>query len=275
MGEKKRKQERLEKYKSKHPMCCICGGSKETETIEHAPPKVIFWDKYRLKGMEVPACKRCNNETGITDQFAAFYAIMQSPDFYREVSNENMLNYFDKILKGCLNNVLGFSSFFTDDGKFLVESNGIIQQQHKLVFKKEIFSEHLNKWAAKQAIAHWYFKYDSIFSDQGLVLVRWLTNYELMNNDRIPEFISLFGNTDELVQGSQKSGEQFFIRHPNTKPGDNVHLMFAAYHGTAFIAAMIDNTNWNEKITPNILGNHSAAFCTSGADGIYEFKPNI
>lgn len=272
MGEKKRKLKRLEKYKIDHPKCCICGGSRDTETIEHAPPKVIFWDKYRLKGMEVPACARCNNGTGAVDQFASFFSIMQSPAFYEGVGSEGMIRYFDKVSRGCLSSIPDFATFFKDDGNILVEFQGVKQQQHKLVFKDEIFSKYLNKWAAKQAIAHWYFKHGSTFSEDGVVFVRWLTNYELMNNDKIPEFISLFDNLDELVQGSLKSGEQFFIKYPNTKSGENIHLMFAAYHGTAFIAAMIDDPEWHNKVTVNVLGNHSAAFQTASTHGIYQIE---
>lgn len=93
-----------------------------------------------------------------------------------------------------------------------------------------------------------------------------------MNNKKIPELVSIFTNLDELIQGSQKSGEQFFIRYPNTKAGDNIHMMFSAYHGTAFIAAMVDDANWKTKFEPNILGNHSAAFCTNEATGLYLYE---
>ncbi len=154
MGEKKRKMTRIEKFKGKHPYCCLCGGKRQTETIEHAPPKVIFWDKLRLQGMEVPACKRCNNGTGAEDQLAAFFAIMQSPSFYGSSNNEKMLDYFTKLMAGCKNNVPGFSTLFTDSGNVLLESKGIIQTHNKLTFKPELFTKHLKKWAAKQALAH-------------------------------------------------------------------------------------------------------------------------
>jgi len=270
MGEKKRKLARLQRFKLKHPVCCICGGKKETETIEHAPPIVMFWDKHRLQGMEVPACGRCNNGTGKEDQFAAFFAIMQSPAFYGGDSDQRMIRYFEKLSRGCIKNIPNFPTFFSSDGTIFLESAGLIQPQAKLVFKDEIFSKYLNKWAAKQAIAHWYFKHGSIFSESGVVLVRWMTNFELMSDNKISQLVSLFDNIDELIQGSKNSGDQFFIRHPNTKTGENIHLIFAAYHGTAFIAAMIDEPDWCEKITPRVLGNHSAAFQTSITDGVYE-----
>ncbi|WP_026941038.1 hypothetical protein [Hellea balneolensis] len=270
MGEKKRKLTRLKAFQQDHPFCCICGGSVVTQTIEHAPPKIMFWDKRRLQGMEVPACKRCNNNSGPQDQLAALIAVMQSPVFYDGLSDERKLDYLSKLTKGCLHNIDGFESFFSNGGTQWVESKGVLQPHSKLKFKPELFTEHLNGWAVKQCLAHWYDKTGRVFSGNGIIIVRWLTNYELSDNPELESVISLFQNSAELIQGSQKSTDQFFIRYPNVKDGDNIDAIFCAYHGTAFIGAMIDNAEIIKKLELNPLGNHAACFKTCAEDGIYE-----
>ncbi|MEP6018146.1 MAG: hypothetical protein ABJ251_06645 [Paracoccaceae bacterium] len=76
MGAKAR---RLARFKQSHPNCCLCGGEVPMETIEHTPPKAMFFGSLRPKGLEVPACRRCNNGSSQQDQFAALLACTQSP----------------------------------------------------------------------------------------------------------------------------------------------------------------------------------------------------
>ena len=255
--------------KSGHPFCCLCGGSKATETTEHAPPTIMFWDKQRSKGLEVPACERCNNGSSQLDQLAAFFAIAQSPEFYSSGSDEKRTKFFEKITKGCINNIPDFRKLFIDAGEITIDIDGKLEKHSKLKFQDELFNKYLNPWAAKQALAHWYDTHETIFSENGMVIVRWLTNHELITNPELEPFVSRFGEVSELVQGLKNNNDQFYIRYPETKFEDNIHAMFAAYHGTAFMAALIDNKEILERLGPRPLGNHSAAFMTSAKNGIY------
>lgn len=57
-----------------HPFCCFCGGSTKTETIDHQPPKILFPDKKRPKGLEFPACKVCNEQSRYADSLVSLLA---------------------------------------------------------------------------------------------------------------------------------------------------------------------------------------------------------
>lgn len=94
MPEKKR---RLDSFKLNHPYCCLCGGKNSTESIEHAPPKIMFWDKQRSKGLEVPACIRCNHNSSQSDQVAAFYSIAQSSEVMEVIVTKNVSNFSKKL----------------------------------------------------------------------------------------------------------------------------------------------------------------------------------
>jgi len=97
-------------------------------------------------------------------------------------------------------------------------------------------------------------------------------NHELITNSELEPFISRFGNVSNLYQGLKNNNKQFYIRYPETKFEDNIHLMFAAYHGTAFMAALIDNEEVLGRLGAKPLGNHSSMFMISAEQGIYSIE---
>jgi hypothetical protein len=63
MGEQKAKLRAFETFLVDHPWCCFCGGAAQSETIDHLATKITFPNRSRPKGLEFPACKRCNSQT--------------------------------------------------------------------------------------------------------------------------------------------------------------------------------------------------------------------
>src|SRR5262245_45838059 len=72
MGEKKRRSLTLEAFVQQHPWCCFCGGSVPTTTRDHQPATICFPRKDRPKGLEFPACERCNSQTKYDEALLAF-----------------------------------------------------------------------------------------------------------------------------------------------------------------------------------------------------------
>ena len=58
----------------KHPFCCYCGGAEKATTIDHVPAKIMFPNKHRPAGLEVPSCSPCNRGTSKFDQMAGVSA---------------------------------------------------------------------------------------------------------------------------------------------------------------------------------------------------------
>ena len=63
MGEGKRKRTKTDSLIAEHPFCCFCGGAVLTKTLDHVPARIIFPNKHRPKGLEFPACGRCNSQS--------------------------------------------------------------------------------------------------------------------------------------------------------------------------------------------------------------------
>src|SRR6056297_1093093 len=173
MGEKKR---RLQKFKLRQPNCIFCAQTRKTETIEHAPPKAFFRNKYRLKGLEFPACQRCNTGSSQLDQVASMMAL--------GVGNIEQDEYWKKLLIGIKNNtpeVLSYLGVENAEYTFWINSANKIDEIFKVPIDYRLFEEFLNPWAAKIGFAFWHEHTDRILTQESLVWVRWITNYQLLN----------------------------------------------------------------------------------------------
>ena len=255
---------RLKKMMAEHPHCCLCGGEMPTESIEHAPPKIMFWEKKRPIGMEVPACNRCNNTTSKIDQLAAFYAMIQSQRNVKGLTPEEDKHFY-KVSRGCLNNLR--------DMKDLIKIGPNVNENYtKIIFENQkLFVEKLNPWAAKQSLAHWFILTGGrIFSPQGLVMVRWLTNVELATSNPFANLVEKLQDFSELKMGEWKVRDQFFVSH-SLNFNENFGAMFVRYHGTGFIAALVGDESVL-KPEMELLGGYGAAFKTDGARGIYDYS---
>jgi 5-methylcytosine-specific restriction endonuclease McrA len=89
MSESKQRRRRHQHILKGNPTCIYCGGVSPATTVEHMPPRVIFWGKDRPKGLEFPSCEQCNNSTRLSDQVAGLmsriYPDSANPEHGEEV----------------------------------------------------------------------------------------------------------------------------------------------------------------------------------------------
>jgi hypothetical protein len=70
----KKKLGKKKRFLNDHPYCCFCGGTEESATIDHVPPKACFPDGYWPEEFEFPACEACNQGSKRDDQLFGFYS---------------------------------------------------------------------------------------------------------------------------------------------------------------------------------------------------------
>jgi hypothetical protein len=80
MGQAKIKRRLTQRILSEHKFCCFCGGQTSATTVDHVPAKSIFWGRRRPEGLELPACKACNEGTRKLDQAAGLFARFRTGD---------------------------------------------------------------------------------------------------------------------------------------------------------------------------------------------------
>jgi len=242
MGQKRMK---LNAFLKAHPNCCLCGGVQQATTIEHAPPKILFTNKLRPKGLEVPACQNCNNGMSAHDQVAAWYCLGQSRALFDDHDGTSEeFSALDKVAQGCRNNYPEVLECFSWRGDEYFNVRGILQKLPKISIDSKLYQTYLDPWAAKQALALWYSKTNHIMKTGSTILVRWISLYDLSNSPDLVNFISKFvPNVGSLQQGNWDTTQQFF-HMTNFNPIEKIAGLFCAYHSSAaFLAAIIDNAD--------------------------------
>ena len=261
MGERK---SRLSSLKEKHPYCCFCGGTNPTETVEHAPPKVLFRDKKRQKGLEFPACKRCNNGTSALDQVAALITLtMSGVDKNRYIRDRA---YISKIAQGVRNNspevfdLLGLNK--REYGTFLHPQHGIL---NLLELDPRLLTEWLSPWAAKIVAALWYQHSGSCIRERERISISWMTNASLLHSDADIQIAKMLSGADFLRQGSWESSDQFFYKHEV-----NVHERIGAFlvgtHDSSAFLGCVYPAHVEGEL--GSIGVHDHIFSTSAETGV-------
>ncbi len=261
MGEAKR---RLQRFQKEHPLCCFCGGSQATETIEHAPPKVFFVNKLRPSGLEFPACARCNHGSSQHDQVAALISLTMGNAF-REVPEAE--RYWSKLLKGVKNNTPEAIQWFTAaSSRFHIRKNGLLVPMIKSSFDKRLFSEYVYPWTAKQGFALWYEHSGGILTSQNRVWVQWLTNYSIIKSGIPDELIRIAPNQSSLRQGKLNT-EGVFEYLFNVDPDQGLGIFVISVYDCAAAIVMIYPSSEEPKLQN--IDDGGACFSSDAERGIF------
>lgn len=208
MGEAKRKNLSNKKFLEVHPWCCLCGGSVEATTIEHAPPIVFFINKEVPSATHrMPACERCNNDSGSADQVAALVSLIQAT-VHRQVPDQ----YMEKLMRGVRNNApSAFEAIREGSAQDVpLRVDGEVGLFSKVEVDNSIFSDWLNPWAAKQGYALYYLHSDGkILPPTARVMVQWFTNYHVVEELSPDRLLQSLGHYGELRQGVKSSELQY------------------------------------------------------------------
>lgn len=199
-----------DRFLASHPYCCLCGGSVEATTTEHAPPITLFVNRnLPSNNHTVPACVRCNVGSKGLDQVTSLAALVQ-----RSASNKNDHEYIQKAIVGVGNNIPEALSFFhieeSEDKEMLVDGKQL--EVSKVPIDPLLFEKYLDPWAAKQAFALYYLKTRKILNENARVVVRWQSSVDI-DSSNIP--ITLFESLSSygiLEQGKKNSRGQYEYR---------------------------------------------------------------
>ncbi len=196
----------------------------------------MFRDKQRPAGLEVPACKRCNNGTAELDQVAAFLALSQAP---RSVLTSNGLSDYElKVTNGTAGN--SPKLFASARPVPVSDTQGRYVNTAHAVELTEEASRKVALWAAKQSLALWFEHTGRIASHRSTVDVELLTNAK-HPGDALEHCIREMGGNRSLSTAKNVTDEQFsykfqFDRHRS------IAVIFAQYHGGfAFVSAVKDS----------------------------------
>ena len=235
-----------------------------TETVEHAPPRAYFQDKYRLKGLEFPACKRCNEGSAKLDQVASWFALTMS-GIFSDLEDDG---YWRKLSEGVANNSPDALSYLgVDNAKAAYWSveGSLTEKYYRAKIDRRLFTEFLNPWAAKQGFALWYHHCSRPLGCGAKVWTRWQTNEQLLKGGLPREVVDLCPKLNFLRQGVLESSDQFMYRYA-TNLDEGLALFVLAGHLSSSIVIVISESG---KATQGLFSTKGEVFSTSPETGIF------
>lgn len=213
MGDAKRKRE---DFLTKHPLCCFCGGSVPSETLDHIPPRVLFTRKEWPEGFVFPACKNCNSRTSQIEQVIALYAHLGSEDESAESGA-----VFTKLIAGVRNNN---SEFLPDPHTSAIEkrkflqrtgmslSNGSTIDDLLLARLPTNLSERLAPFWVKLYCALYYREVGAIFPATGTIATVFTTP-EYADNEVFDSLFALVTGQRSTSRGRRDLSAEFSYRY--------------------------------------------------------------
>jgi hypothetical protein len=196
------------------PFCIYCGGNRRATTIDHFPPKIIFDNKHRPKGLEYASCYKCNNAGKDREQITALLARslddLRGPFFEKDVRDlvraihNNYPHLIDELLPKKGKNII------------LVDNPRYITGYHALNIGPMMRSI-LYCFGAKLGFSLHYQLTKKIMPNEGLVAVRVITNHELFEGEIPYDLIGQLHIPRTLQQGQFNVDGQF-----NYSSGSNV-----------------------------------------------------
>ena len=234
-GEAKRKATATARFLVAHPWCCYCGGNQKAETIDHVPSRQMFLGRDRPSGLEVPACKPCNEATRIDEQVAAMIGRLL-PDPTRP----EHIDELRRVFRGVANNVPGIFEEMKPSFRQIKKMKQLADSPnlHALNVNGPLVNTSMTAFSVKLAFALHFNCAGKIIPPAGGVIVRWFSNAEAIEGKIPTDFLKFFSEPQTLRQGRKSVGEQFFFVHQLSSDEEG-GVYFAAFRKSFAVAAIV------------------------------------
>lgn len=186
---------------------CIYCASTPT-TIEHMPPRILFFRKQRPKGFEFASCEECNNGTRGADLVASLFAHIANPEKKDDAHIESIariLPSLDKDAPGVREEV--FSDLNAQE-VILRKRSGLLVRSVKLRVESELAKIYLDIFSAKIGMALYRQHVGEALPLTGAVQTHWFSNVGL-GEDLAFKMLAMMPEQGTLKQGAFNVKHQF------------------------------------------------------------------
>lgn len=230
MGESKRKKRAHAGVFAACPTCIYCGGDVQATTIDHVPPRIMFSEKRRPKGLEFASCEACNQGTRRADLVAAMMARL-----YPDAEHPSDRAEISRIFTSINNNIPGLLQEMHIDEAGQAKARmrlpspiagGFLRTDGPLV------SPLMQTFAFKTGFALYYEMTKKIVPKGGAVAARWFSNFERMTGTFPSSALDFLLPPETLRQGSFGVPDQFSYQW-RIAEGDRVGA-FASFFRSSF-----------------------------------------
>ena len=239
MGEAKRRSKRNAVFLEKHPFCCFCGGEKPATTIDHVPSIQLFRLRKRPKGLEFPACKKCNNSTGTDELVVALLSRFSEVEAYNKLEKMEL----EELIKAVGNNRSGLLQELKPSWQQQYDFDNlnhpeVSQGSGAANASGPMLNLSIQIFGAKLCKALHYEYTNKIVPNSGEIYVRWFSNYDRMTGNIPDSLISQLPEPRTLKQGKWNVRDQFeysFVVSEDEKHG----IYFATFQKSFAICSFV------------------------------------
>ena len=233
----------------------------------------MFFGSLRPKGLEAPACIRCNSGSSQQDQVAALLACIQSPALISEGDDKPIeFKHFKKLVNGVGNNS-EIGPMFDVAPDRLIQHRGLIQRFKQVKIKPIAFRHYLFPWAAKQALAMWYEHTNTILDANGSITILWMDSKTVTHSKDVRDFLAGLPEAGGLAQGKLNVDDQFFYRVGITDD-KSMGVYWPVFHQILTFVALLDTDANRAKNLETGKFKTSAVLRTNRDDGIFVESAN-
>lgn len=245
-----RKHRTLKELLATEPRCIYCENTREIAkmTVEHMPPRSMFRDKLRLKGMEYATCEACNNGTKGADVVAAFLSRIGqngSEDGWEIEENKQFLSGVHQSAPGVLEEVF-------NSGKarhVYVKTQGGVHLPMIKTQTGPTVKGYMDVFSAKLAMAVFREHIGCALRMDGRIETIWFLNAGLPEQTA-DAMLSILPTGNTLRQGKLHATEQFAYRY-NTDEKEIVAAL-VGFHSNLHIFVMASSNPIYEGLkSPN------------------------
>ncbi|MHA1524459.1 MAG: hypothetical protein ACTSY1_08650 [Alphaproteobacteria bacterium] len=197
-----------QRFLVEHPNCCFCGGLTPATTRDHVPAKTFFDGKHRPKGLEVPACKQCQEYSKkhelVASMIARIFPDASTPTQKREIPK--IMRRANKAVPGLLEELRPSprqQSMMPEIQKREPNAAGVLNVSGPLV------NTSLDIVGIKMTIALHYEKTRIIVPKDGAISIRIYSNYDALDGKIPKKLMKILGPEDTLQQGKWSVSNQF------------------------------------------------------------------
>jgi len=230
-GESRAKKRAHAAILARNPNCIYCGGDVPATTIDHVPPKIMFREKRRPKGLEFPSCETCNRGTKHADLVAA----MIGRSYPSGSSAPEEMSRIFQAIKNNMPNVLLEMHIGDTRRSQIKRSLPSEALGEPLRVSGPFVSTYMQTFAFKIGIALHTRITGEILPRGGSVAARWFSNVDNWRG-HFPDLSSLPLSIDTLRQGTFEVADQFSYQWGATS--DHSMTISASYfrHSFAVVA---------------------------------------
>jgi len=236
MGQAKAKRTLTQRLIAEQKFCTYCGGDMPGTTVDHMPPRSVFTNRDRPKGMEFLSCTACNNGSRLDE-----LAVSVLSRAYADDRSEAEREYLSRLTAALRTNLPAL----------LLEMRPTARQKRRfrqtygemeggpLNASGPLLTAVMHRFGAKLGLAMHRHVTGRIVPTSGVASVIWYSNNCALTGRFPASVYDFLGSPETLRQGEKHVADQFQVASAVPIEGPEMSVHMATFRRSFAVLAFI------------------------------------